>query len=531
MPADLEQRLRAASPPLPEPGAEATERARAVALGRSRTRGVGAARWGGSRTARLLIAAALLTAAGGAVAATLLRETSAARPAPAPLRWGPAELLSGRFGGSIVPAVAVGGNGDALLAWLHGVRLDARLHPAGGRWGPAQTLSSAGAIASGPAAAMDAAGNTTVVWRERRAERVVTLRLRLSSGAPAGVLRGRVGESFVVVSRRRAAGGDWGPAEELSVPSRNGRDAVEPQIAIAADGTAVAAWPAASWVEVRTRPPGGAWGPTARLDAGGLPREVRLALDPSGAAGIVWTTRRRDRQPTSAGPRQVYVVRAALRAAGGVWQPPVDVSGALPSAPGRARIAVDRHLLAAVVWSHMRIPLQGQPGSRVEAAVHRPGGAWSAPRPLDPDAPATPPRVLGDPRATVGIDADGTIVAVFGRIGGAAFATLAPDGTPSPAQPLGDGPFGWHALTPYGDGLVLVAGTQSGGLALRSWRPGGGWMAARVVAGSGRAYSPALAARPGSGAILAWTQFRGLGSSPLQIRAALARPEIPSRGG
>src|SRR5438105_4293215 len=98
MPTDLERRLMAARPLLPEPGEEATERARAAAVGRRPTRGIGAARWAGGRPARLLIPAALLVATGGALAATLLPQGSSAAAAP-PVRVGAGELLSGRLGG------------------------------------------------------------------------------------------------------------------------------------------------------------------------------------------------------------------------------------------------------------------------------------------------------------------------------------------------------------------------------------------------------------------------------------------------
>jgi hypothetical protein len=527
MPSDLERRLRDARPALPEPGGEITARARAALLERRRSRGVGAARWAGGRPARLLILAALLAAAGGALAATLLPGGTSGAAAAPPLRWGPPELLSGRFATFASPAVAVSGNGDAVLAWLQGARLDARLHPAAGGWTAPQTLSSTRAVASGPAAAMDARGGAIVVWRERRAERVVTRRLRFASGAPAGVLRARAGESYVVVARRRPPGGMWGPLKELSMPSRTRSDGAEPQLAIARDGMALAAWPMGRWVVVRSRLPGRGWSAPTRLDAGGAPVQVRLALDPSGAAALVWSARRRN--SSTQGPLQHYVVRAALRPARGTWQAPLDVSGRLRFAPGDAVIAVDDRLRAAVAWGDVGEPLPGGDTSRVEGAVRLVDGRWSAPRALDPHAPAPPPGSLLWPKATVRLDADGTAVVVFNRVTGPAFATMATDGTLSPSRPLAGRRTGWESLQPDGAGGLVLVLRAPRGLALRSWRPGPRWTPARILPGSSKAYASALGAGPG-GAILAWVQFRGTGATPLQIRVALGRKPARREG-
>jgi hypothetical protein len=185
-------------------------------------------------------------------------------------------------------------------------------------------------------------------------------------------------------------------------------------------------------------------------------------------------------------------------------------------------IAVDGRLRAAAVWGNLGDPTPGGDSGQVAGAVRRGGGGWSAPRALDPDAPPPPMGTLLWPKATVALDGDGTAVAVFNRVTGPAFATLGPDGAPSPPRLLGGRLAGWSTLQTDGTGGLLLVLRTPRGLELRSWRPGQEWTPARAVAGSSKANSPALAARSG-GAILAWAQFRGTGSTPLQVRAALGR--------
>jgi len=527
MSGDLERRLRAARPVLAEPEAAATARARAAALEGRRLRGVRPSRWAGGRAARLLMLAGLVIGAGGAVAATLLNNGSAASAAPA-TRWRATETVSGRFSGFETPATAVSGQGDVLVAWSGSGRVEARLRPPGGAWDPIVPLSAPGAVATAPAAAMDGRGGALVVWRERKGGSRVALPLRFPSGATSTVLRTAVGQRVVVVARARPAGGAWGPAVELSARSANRSDGADPQVAIARDGTAVAAWPYGRTIQVRTRSASGRWSAVQSLDAQGAPSHLHLALDPSGAAALVWVSTHQHSRALGPTPNRVADVRVALRPAGGGWQPSADVSGPLPYEIPNPRIAVAGNLRAVAVWNRMAPPGPDMSfSSNAEVAVHAPGGGWSAPRPVDPHPPVPPPRTGYENTGVPGIDADGTVVVLVSRGQRVAFTTMSPGGAWSPLRDLTSArPASWVLLAPDGRGLTTVLGTLRG-LLIRRFEPGTGWEPGRVVSTRDHfSVGAAFAAAPRGTAVLAWLHFMsGSVVRPMVIRAAVREPD------
>lgn len=214
---------------------------------------------------------------------------------------------------------------DAAPQWLEPVTLSA----------PTQSFGLQ------PKVAVDAHGDAFAIWS-----------------------RGSAGETDVVESAERPAGGSWQTPVELSPP---GQEGLEPQIAVDPQGDAVAIW---QWressgccsnaaVQATERPSGGTWRPPVQISGRALALGLSLAVDSRGDAVAVWDTD--------------GVVQAAARSAQGGWQAPVNIS-----LPGHAtlepEVAMDPGGEAMVVWE------DGNLGDEtVEGAMRPAGGGWQAP--------------------------------------------------------------------------------------------------------------------------------------------------------
>lgn len=179
-----------------------------------------------------------------------------------------------------------------------------------------------------------------------------------------------------------------------------GQHADEPQVAVDADGDAVAVWLRSDGsharIQAATRPAGGAWTtPVTLSDAGQNADDPQVAVDTDGDAVAIW--RRSDGTNIR--------VQAAARPAGGAWTAPTTISAAGPDTYD-AGVAVDPDGDAVAVWTQ-------SDGSniRVQAATRPAGGAWTA-----PDTLSTAGRDATAPQ--VGVDADGDAVAVWRRSDG-----------------------------------------------------------------------------------------------------------------
>jgi hypothetical protein len=237
--------------------------------------------------------------------------------------------------------------GNAVAVWRRSdgtnTIVQAAIRPAAESWQPAVDLSQAGADAHQPRVALDAAGNAIAIWRRNM---------------PNSIVQAAV----------RPAGGSWSPAVNLSQPA-NDVSAFSPQVALDGMGNAVAVWRAYepqsgldSLVQAGARPAQGSWQPAVNLSQPGQSAFLpQVALDPAGNAVVVWT--RSDGTNT--------IVQAAARTAGETWQPAVDLSQAAQEA-GLQRVAVDLAGNAFAVWYRFN-------GSNniVQAAVRPAGGIWS----------------------------------------------------------------------------------------------------------------------------------------------------------
>jgi len=190
-------------------------------------------------------------------------------------------------------------DGTATAVWYrsNGANdiIQASTRPPGGSFGAPVDLSAGGQNAEAPQIAIAPDGTATVVWYR-------------SNGA-----------NDVIQASTRPPGGSFGAPVDLSA---TGQNAVLPQIATAADGTATAVWyrsnGADTIIQASTRPPGGGFGAPVDLSALGQSAFYpQIATAPDGTATAVW--RRSDGANN--------IIQAATRPPGGSFGTPVDLSG------------------------------------------------------------------------------------------------------------------------------------------------------------------------------------------------------------
>ena len=274
------------------------------------------------------------------------------------------------------PWMAVDRKGVTVLVWYRfeagAYSLRARRMSARGKVGPIRKLAGPFGLDNGssnePGLAMDAAGNAIVAWPEV----VYALRPGDPPDLPSIV-------SATIHVRRFNANGTLGPM--IDVPDPDGRGQV-PRIALEPSGRATAVWSSrgqsgCGTCTVRIARDGtlGAVRQLAPLEPG-LAGTADLAVAPSGRAVFVWTT---------SSPWGGVVVRRMARA-GGIG--PARLLGHQMSY-GRARIAMDRAGNATIAWLG-KGKSRGGPGviqSRRIWANDSLGGLLTMSRPVDYSSP------------------------------------------------------------------------------------------------------------------------------------------------
>ncbi len=300
------------------------------------------------------------------------------RPAGS-VTFGGAVDLSAAGRDALGAQVAVGVDGATTVVWRRwdGFNdiVQASTRAAGsGTFSGAVDLSAAGQDASSPQVAVGVDGATTVVWRRLEGLNVIvqastrpagpstfSAAVDLSAagrnafdpqvavaadGATTVVWRRDDGSNFIVQASTRPAGsgsGTFGAAQDLSAA---GRDTAAPEVAVAVDGVTTVVW--SSWngvnsiVQARTRAAGsGTFGGAVDLSAAGQNAsspEVAVAVD--GATTVVWY--RYDGSN--------WIVQASTRPAGsGAFGGVVDLSAAGRDAyVPQLSVAVDG--ATTVVW-------------------------------------------------------------------------------------------------------------------------------------------------------------------------------------
>ncbi|MEZ5101080.1 MAG: hypothetical protein R3C15_15040 [Thermoleophilia bacterium] len=329
------------------------------------------------------------------------------------------------------------------------------------------TLSASGAHARAPSIAGDGAGRAVVAWRA------------LVDGA------------WVAQAAVRPAGGAFREAETISA---GGADVDQVRVALDASATATAVWQrgGASGVaiEASTRGPGGAWSAPETISPAGV-RAVDPVVVASPGGDVVALWLRLDGGTTT--------LQAALRPAGGGWQPAETIS-----APGALEpsLAIGAGGDVAVVWRQPDGPF-----TLATAAVRPRGGPWGAPEPL-----SAPGRSAGSP--DVAVDGQGGVVAVWTRAEGGqpVVQWAARPSVGAWSQPRDLSQPGRRALQPtvvvLPSGDATVAWVRAQSLEVAS-RPAGSttWSTPIELVSYGKPTAPRLAVDADGSATLVWTRW------------------------
>lgn len=248
--------------------------------------------------------------------------------------WQTAQLIeTGDAGDAELPQIAVNAQGDAIAVWQQsdGVSIDiyANRYTAAAGWGTAQRIETDNTgTAQNAQTAIDGGGNAIAVWQQRD-----------------------VNGNDHIWANRYTVGIGWGAATLIDTAPF---DAGNPQIAIDGSGNAIAVWwqsdtklGLASMVANRYVV-GSGWGAAAVIetDSAGHVSAPQIAVDANGNAVAVWAL------ATQSGPyTYTYNVWANHYAVGTGWGSagPIDSDNTTEANPA-PHVAIDANGNALAVW-------------------------------------------------------------------------------------------------------------------------------------------------------------------------------------
>src|SRR3954452_23202605 len=219
-----------------------------------------------------------------------------------------------------------------------------------GTWAPDVALNPPGPypvnLISEPAVGMDASGGAVSVF------------------VPANA-------GTTIAAAFRASGATWSRAVRISPRGETGN---EPDVAVAPDGTAVAAWSAYRGgipaVEVAFRAPGGSFGAPVAVSSGQRSLGVQAGIDSNDRAVVLFTL------IDGSNRRHAYAVTGTRS---GLGSPTVLSPSAQDAA--LADLGVGAGGRAVVAWQVASSdPNAGGAGAAIDAVRFTPGGGWSAPQ-------------------------------------------------------------------------------------------------------------------------------------------------------
>jgi hypothetical protein len=350
-----------------------------------------------------------------------------------------------------------------------------------GTWAPHVALNPPGPypvnLISEPAVGMDAAGGAVSVFVPSNA-------------------------GTTIAAAFRAAGGTWSPPVRISPAGETGTG---PDVAVAPDGTAVAAWSAYRGgipaVEVAFRAPGGGFGAPVAVSSGQRSLGVQAGIDSDDRAVVLFTL------IDGSNRRHAYAVTGTRT---GLGSPRLLSPSAQDAA--LADLGVGAGGRAVVAWQVASSdPNAGGAGVAIDAVRFTPGGGWSAPQVVDTGTALW--------NASIGVDAAGDAVVAWTSGTSTAqtrvrLATAGPSGAWSAARTVSGatGTFRTPGVALDGAGDAVVAWQTE--LASRSTRidavtrrgASGGFSAPITIsAGDGNAVLPRAAAAPdGSIQVVSW---------------------------
>jgi hypothetical protein len=300
-----------------------------------------------------------------------------------------------------------------------------------------------------------------------------------------------------VLAAVRPGDGPFAPVEPLTtVP--NGED---PDVVFEPDGAALAVWSHATGGAMggwSTRPPAGLFAPAQSLPS--PERFSEVAIDSAGTALAVWKSE----------AMGMDVVVASRRAAGGIFETPVPLSGLADDGFIAPRVAVNAGGEAAAAWTRDAGPASEVIESRIGTVA---GPAFQALQPLASESAAD--ESLSEPEVAIG--PSGEAIAVWTRFAGASGTieyAVRPPGAAAfgAAQPLAAGAFGPRVGIDPSSGTAVVAFLQGPFTSLvpsALTRPPGGapGAVAPLALPSGEAEVASVTFDASGAALVAWTRF------------------------
>ena len=293
----------------------------------------------------------------------------------------PVQILSLSGHNAFDPQVAVDADGDAVFTWTRfdgtTFRTQARARSAAGVLSALQTLSEPGLAAFSPQVAVDAGGDAVFTWQrpdgtsatccqriQARARSAVGTLSEVENLSPSGqpAYQSQVavdadgdfvftwarfdGANIRIQAGTRSAAGTKGAVQTLSGPGQN---ALDPQLAVEADGDAVFTWRRFDGshfrAQARARSTAGALSASQTLSGSGYTAsEPQVGVDSEGDALFTW------RRPDGTSDTCCSRVQVRARSAAGVLSAVQTLSDPDQSASG-PQIAVEADGDAVVTWS------------------------------------------------------------------------------------------------------------------------------------------------------------------------------------
>jgi hypothetical protein len=389
-------------------------------------------------------------------------------PAAAQAGWLPAVDLSAKSESALnpEPQIAVDGSGGALAVWpqlnLSSV-IQASTKTAGGAWGPSVNIGPANSVT--PRVAMNAAGDAVAIWIRYGSQLTIEATTRTPDGswAPRKTLgiAGYPGDldvaidpighatavwtrmtdasDYVIEGSSKSPDGAWEPPVAIS---EGGSNSWDPKVAVDATGRAVAVWyrfddSGDAVVQAAEKRVGQAWSEAEDLTDGSADAVFPQVAVSTERAVVLW--------------QQDEVVEGAIKAAGGAWEEPMEISAPNSAVP---HLAMDPAGNAIAIWVHEPVE-----GLTAETAALPVGGDWSEPVTVADRlaGAAAPPEVAVDPA--------GRAMATWTAWTGATSAVEAASGTVAGNwnEPVTISPPGKWASAPQ-------VAMDSGGNAAAVWR-------------------------------------------------------------
>ena len=255
--------------------------------------------------------------------------------------WGAPQLIeTDNEGDASEPQVAMDPDGNTVAVWsqFDGMRDNIwanRSSPASG-WGTARRIEANNAGgASGPQVATDPDGNAIAVWSQ-------------SDGTRANIW-----------ANRYSPGDEWSTAEPIETNDTG--DALGPQLGMDDNGNAVAVWSqsdgtrASIWAN---RYSGDEWGTALRIDENdvGDALDPQVAVDPNGSAVAVW-------QQFDGMRDNIWANHCS---AGGGWDTALRIDVNHVGTIGKAQVAMDDNGTAVAVWSVLGLSDHGVWSNRLD---------------------------------------------------------------------------------------------------------------------------------------------------------------------